>query len=39
VKRGQLQKADAGAKVEELDFLNFAGSRLVWAEPERLFPD
>jgi len=39
VKRGQLQEADAGAKVGERDFLNSAGSCLVWEGPERLFFD
>ena len=38
-KRGQLQEADAGAKFEELDFLNSAGSCRFWEGPERLFFD
>ena len=39
VKRGQLQEADAGAKFEEVNFLNLAGSCLVWEGPDRLFFD
>jgi putative transcriptional regulator len=40
VKRGQLQEADAGARVEKLgilNLLNFAGSCLVWAGSGRGF--
>ena len=41
-KRGQLQEAESGVKIEELGFpnlLNLAGSCLNWEGPERVFFD